>query len=128
MPDALNFKLLGEEQLNGRTVAIYEATPNSNYKPKDMQARVFEKMRGKLWIDKIESQLAKADVEVFETVNIGFGMLGRIEKGTRFFMSRVKVAPDTWLTAEQLMKVAARIMLVKSMYRETAMQWVFKPE
>jgi hypothetical protein len=68
----------------------------------------------------------RAEVEVFDTVNTGFGVLGRIEKGTRFFLSRVKASPDTWLTAEQTMKIAARIMLVKPLYRESTMQWTFK--
>jgi hypothetical protein len=128
MPEAINLKLLGEEKVNGRAASIFEATPNPAYKAKNMQARVFEKMRGKIWLDKADTQLVRADIEVFDTVSIGFGVLGRLEKGTRFFINRVKASADTWLTAEQMMKIAGRMMLVKPLYRESSMQWTFKPE
>lgn len=60
----------------------------------------------------------KADVEVFDTVNIGFGVLGRIEKGTRFSLHRTMVSPHTWFTESETTKFAARVMLVKTVNME----------
>jgi hypothetical protein len=117
-PEALDYRQIGEEHVNGRPALVLECSPRAGYQPSNMRARVFEKTRGKIWVDKNENELVKADVEVFDTVNIGFGLFGRIEKGTRFRLERQKVADGAWLPTLQSMRFAARIMMVKSMNRE----------
>jgi hypothetical protein len=126
-PDALDYKLVGEETLDGRPALILEATPRPGYRPKNLRARVFEKVRGRVWIDKADSQLAQAEAEVFDTVNIGWGFLGRIDKGTRFFIRRKRVADNTWLPEQETVKFDARMMLVKSMHQElTTRTWDYR--
>jgi hypothetical protein len=66
--------------------------------------------------------MARADAEVFDTVNIGLGLIGRVEKGTRFFLERRKVAPDFWMISDQVVKFDARIMLVKIIQQENRSQ------
>lgn len=127
MAQALNFKRAGEETLNGRATLVFEAEPNPAYKPSNMQAKVFAKLKGRLWIDKAESQLVKADAEVFENVSIGFGLLGRVDKGTRFHVLRVRMGPRLFLNAEQSMKLSAR-MLVKGVYQESGRTFTFTGE
>jgi len=117
-PEALDYKLAGEETIHGRPALVLEVSPRPGYKARNMRARVFEKVRGRVWIDKTDSQLVKAEAEVFETVNIALGLMGRIEKGTRFSLQRRKVADEAWLPETQTMKFAARVMLVKSIHQE----------
>ena len=54
--------------LNGRPTLLMEATPKPGYKAKNMRARVFEKMKARIWIDKASSELVKADADMFDTV------------------------------------------------------------
>lgn len=126
-PDALDYKLAGEEIVNGRPALHLLATPRPGYQPKNMRARVFEKMRGDLWVDKATAELAKVDAEMFDTVSVGFGILGKIEKGTRFQMQRQPVGGDataaTWLMASQSIRFGARFLLVKSVRNEITTQW-----
>ncbi|HET8549291.1 MAG TPA: hypothetical protein VFL57_14855 [Bryobacteraceae bacterium] len=117
-PEALDYRQVGEEVINGRQALVLECSPRPGYRPTNMRARVFEKTRGRMWVDKNENELVKADVEVFDTVNIGFGLFGRIEKGTRFRLERQKLADGVWLPTMQSVRFAARILLVKSMNRE----------
>jgi hypothetical protein len=37
---------------------------------------VFEKMRGRLWVDAYDRELAKAEAETFDRVNVGFESWG----------------------------------------------------
>ncbi len=117
-PEALDYQLAGEETIDGRPAAILDCTPRPGYKARNMRARVFEKVRGRLWIDKAETELVRAEAEVFDTVNIALGLLGKIEKGTRFFIQRRRVAPETWLPETETVRFAARVMLFKSMNNE----------
>ncbi|MGH9660053.1 MAG: hypothetical protein ACRD96_16010 [Bryobacteraceae bacterium] len=121
-PDALDYRPAGEETIRDRTALVLECSPNRTYRPKNMRARVFEKTRGRVWIDKLTSDLIRADVEVFDTVSIGWGMLGRIEKGTRFYLDRRPV-DDTYLPDTQTIRFGARMMLFKTMHNEVTTRY-----
>jgi hypothetical protein len=118
LPDAMEFKYVGEETINGRKAVVLNATPRLGYQPRNMRARVFEKTNAKLWIDQAENEMIKAEGEVFDTVNIGFGIIGRVEKGTRFHIERWKIDDRSWAMTYQKMRFAARVMLVKGMNQE----------
>jgi hypothetical protein len=113
VPEALNFQLVGREQVNARTAGVLTCEPRPGYSAKARRARVFEKMRGRMWIDEQDRELAKAEAETFDRVNVGFGILGRIEKGTRIELLRRRVDSGAWLLESQLIKFGARILLFK---------------
>ena len=119
LANALEFRELGEEVVDGRPATVAEMSPRPGYQAKNVRARLFEKMRGKILIDKADSELVRADVEVFDTVNVGFGLVGRINPGTRFHLERRRVAEGTWLTEMQQVLLAARMLMVKSFHQET---------
>jgi hypothetical protein len=119
-PDALDYQPAGEEMIHGRPALVLAISPRPGYQPRSMRARLFEKMRGKMWIDQADHEMTKADVEMFDTVSLGFGLVGRIEKGTRFHLERQRVGPGTWLMSAQSMRFDARIMLFKTMRRESS--------
>lgn len=122
-PDALEYRLIGEEMINGRLTLRLAASPRPGYQPRNMRARVFEKLRGDLWIDKATAELAKVDAEMFDTVSVGFGVLGKIEKGTRFRMQRRPVADNLWLIDSQTIRFGGRFLLFKSVRTEASTQW-----
>jgi len=121
--EALDFKPAVEETIHGRAARVLECSPRSGYQAKNMRARVFEKMRGRIWIDKTDSELVRADIEVFDTVSIAWGLVGKIGKGTKFFLQRRKVASDAWLLEAQTIKLDARFLLVKSMRTESSVRY-----
>jgi hypothetical protein len=122
-PEALDYRAAGEELRGGRTLLIFEFQPRPGYKPRNMRARVFEKMRGKLWIDKTEKELARVEAEMFDDVNIGLGLFGRIARGTQFALSRRRLGERVWLVDWQRFRFDARILLVKSIRRQEINQF-----
>jgi hypothetical protein len=113
IPDALNYEYVGKEQIHGRPVHVITASPRPGFSAKSMKARVFEKTRARLWIDEQDRELVRAEAETFDTVNVGFGIIGRIEKGTRFTLLRRRVDPGAWLLESQTVRFGARVMLLK---------------
>ena len=83
---------------------------------------MFEKVRARLWLDEQTSELVAGDAEAFDTVAIGWGIVGRIEKGTRFSLKRREV-DATWVNEEQTIRFAARFLLVKSVAQELTFRW-----
>jgi hypothetical protein len=122
-PEALDYKLVGEELLNGRVSLHLAALPRPGYQPRNVRARVFEKLKADMWIDKAAGELVKVDAEIFDTVNVGFGFLGKIEKGTRFRMQRRLLADGDWMVESQSARFGARLLLFKTMHTESVTEW-----
>ncbi len=54
IPDAFDFKIVGEDTVSGKPAWVIEATPRTGYKVKDSKANLLLKIRGKVWIDQAE--------------------------------------------------------------------------
>jgi hypothetical protein len=118
IPEAFDFKLVGTEKKLGHEALVYEFTPRKGYSPRSFKLKFLEKTKGTAWVDKATSQLIYADAEVYETVNVGLGLIGRMTKGTQFRLQRNEVAPGIWAVESQHFKFDARFMLVKTFRQE----------
>lgn len=123
LPDALDFHKTGVELRHNRPADLFEFKPHPGYKAKQMRARAFEKISGKVWIDQQDGEMTKLDVYVFDTINIGFGMLGRVEKGTIFEIERKKWEVGVWFEEWQRVRFELRIMMVKTIRQELENRW-----
>ena len=121
--DAFNFQLAGEQVLEDRAVWLIDIEPRPGFRPSSSCARLFEKIRGRLWLDKTDTEIMRAEGEAFDTVSIGWGLVARIEKGTRFGIERRKVTDGVWLNTSQSFKFGARVMLVKHLSNQVTNHW-----
>jgi hypothetical protein len=118
VPDAFDFRLAGEESLEGRPAWVIEATPRPDFHARTSIGKLFPKFRGKLWIDKADNEWVKAAAEV--TSNISFGLfLARLSKGSRFDIEMTRVNDEVWLPKRIEARAAARLVLVKTLRIET---------
>jgi hypothetical protein len=122
LPDALVFRRAGVEDLGGRRADVLTFEPRPGYKAKHMRAKLFEKIRGTIWMDQAENELVKVDVLVFDDVSIGFGILAKLEKGTHFEMQRKKWESGVWFEEWQRLRYDARL-LIKPMRQEVETRW-----
>jgi hypothetical protein len=112
IPEAFDFKLVGEDQIDGRAVWIIEANPRPGYKPRASKAQIFQKFRGKLWIDKLDYEWVKAECESIDTVSFGF-FLARLGKGARLTFEQVRLNDEVWLPKRMHIRYDARLALLK---------------
>ncbi len=115
--NALDYKPVGMETIDGRPARIFEFQPRPGYKPPSIKHRIFEKMRGKVWIDQESAEVVRADAEMFDDLNVGFGVVGHIGKGSTFKMERRQMA-GVWVPVREQIRIQARLMLVKSFRQE----------
>ena len=112
VPDAFNFQITGEGQIDGRDAWIIEGTPRPGYRARSSLAKLFPKFRGKLWIDKADYQWVRTEAEV--TDNISWGLfVARLSKGARLDVQMTRVNDEVWLPKRIEAKVSARLALVK---------------
>jgi hypothetical protein len=116
LPDAFDFRLAGEETLNGGETYVIDATPKPGYRPKSTATSFFPKVKLRLWIDKREYQCVKAEMETQGTVTFG-GFLVRVAKGGHLLLEQTRVTDGVWLPKRFSMEASARVMLVKGYHK-----------
>lgn len=112
IPEAYQFKLVGEETVNGRKAWVIDATPRPDYEPRNSKAAMLKKFRGRMWIDQQEYQWVRMDGEVIDTVSWGL-FLARLAKGSKIFFEQVRVNDEVWMPKQVKVDLDARIALLK---------------
>jgi hypothetical protein len=107
MAEAFDFKLVGEENVDGRHAYVLEASPKPGYVPKSRDAKVLTAMKGKLWIDKSELQWVKVEAEVMHPVS--FYAVATVSPGTKFILEQEPVAKGLWMPKHFAVNVNANV-------------------
>jgi hypothetical protein len=117
VPDAFDFRMLGEEMVDGRKVYVIEAVPRPGYRPRTSAAKFLPKFKGKLWIDAESYDWVKVEAETIGTVSIG-GFLVRLSPGARLTLSQTRVNHEIWLPQQVTVAAQGRILLLKKIATE----------
>jgi hypothetical protein len=117
LPEAFDFKLTGEESLNGGVAYAIEGTPKPGYRPKSASTAFFPKVKLHLWIDKKDYQWVKIDLESLDTITFG-GFLIRLARGSHVTIETTRINNEVWLPKRAVIKGSVRIALVKVMRGE----------
>lgn len=114
VPEAYDFRILGEDTLNGRAAYVIAGEPRADFRPNMNAARVLPKLRPKLWIDKENYQWLKMEADVTDTITWG-GFLLRLHPGSHIEIEQTLVNNEIWLPLHAHISFDARIALLKTM-------------
>lgn len=110
MVQGFEFKLDGEETVDGRRCFVLDATPRPGYQPKSRETKALKGMRGKMWIDEQQYQWVKVHAEVFRPVAFGL-FIAHVEPGTEFTLQQKPVDGNIWLPSHFATRVNAQILI-----------------
>jgi hypothetical protein len=110
--DAFDFKLAGEEIVDGEPAYILDAWPKPGYRPKASYGAYLTKMKARFRIAKRDYQCLRMDAETLDTISIG-GILVRLAKGGSLSMAQSRVEEGLALPRYFAIRAQARIMLIK---------------
>ena len=91
LPDVLqafDFDLIGEEIVDGRAAYVLQATPHLGYVAHGKYGKMFNKVKGKLWIDKQDFGCIKMDGEVTQSFAVGL-FVARVGRGSHIILERI---------------------------------------
>ncbi|MFN0172712.1 MAG: hypothetical protein ACKV22_40550 [Bryobacteraceae bacterium] len=117
LPEAFNFRLTEEETWDGNSFYVIEATPRQEYQPRSRTAKVLVHLRGRLWVNKQDYNLVKAEVEAVDTISMGL-FLVRLAKGSRAAFEQTLVNGEVWLPRRVQVFASARVGLLKVLHIE----------
>jgi hypothetical protein len=122
VPDLFDFKLLGEEKIDGHDVWVISATPKPDAQPKHSDAKPLLKIQAKVWIDKAEYQWVRLEAETTATISFGL-FIARLAPGAKLEFEQTRVNDDVWLPKREVVRGAARLGLVKKLAGEEETTW-----
>ncbi len=129
IPDAFIFTYAGQEAApNGDTLVNITFTPKPDFDPPTREALVFEGMKGTIVVDANALRLAKIDGTLFRDVNIGWGIIGHLDKGGRFIVEQAEVYPKHWDQTHMVLDFTGKALFFKTIrIKEDSTAWDFKP-
>jgi len=107
--------MTGREQVEGIPAIILTFEPHASYKPKISEGKILSRIHGSAWISETDFELMRLEAELSDNVSFGFGILARINKGTRLVFQRRKVNNEIWLPAMSRLIGSGKILLFKGL-------------
>jgi hypothetical protein len=109
--------LIGRENVGGRSTIVVDFRPRarSSYKTKSDDGKHLRKFKGRVWFDEIDYEGVRLEVEAIEPVNIGLGLLAKLQKGARITNERKKFNDEVWLPVRVEVSIDLRLMLLKGL-------------
>jgi hypothetical protein len=121
LPYAFHYEYVGAENSGpglGRandTLVRLKFTPNPSYVPPSRVEEALTGMEGYLLIDPQAKRLALIDGTLYRDVTFGWGIVGRLDKGGRFWVRQADVGDGTWDITEMKLDIKGKILLIKSL-------------
>src|SRR5215472_8718184 len=115
--NAYDFKLVGEEKVDGEDAWVIEATPRKDFHPTQPHGEILSKIKGKVWIEKKDYNWVKVEAENFDTISFGL-FLARIHPGSHFALEQTHLNDEVWLPRRFHVNGGIRIALLKNLNGE----------
>lgn len=97
------------------TVACYHMTftPNPDWEPPSLEARVLRGMAGDAWLDVADDRLYKLDAHLVDDVDFGWGIVGRLNKGGTIYLEQTLISSHDWELTRMKMNFTGKAFMVK---------------
>lgn len=99
---------LPPEMINGRLCDVIDLAPDPNFHPKNIYQDAMIHITAKIWVDRANLQLARAEAHVTKDLSIGGGILGKLYKGGVFSFEQSEISPGIWLPTRYKFDYSAR--------------------
>lgn len=109
------------ENFRGRPTIVFDFAGRKNMKTHGVMEDASKKLRGTVWIDQADLQVAHLEVTVYDNFRMVGGLLASIEKGSSFRFDQAPVDRGLWLPTGSEADMQARILMLKSV-RERLVQ------
>lgn len=92
--------------------------PNPAFTPSSYDERIVHGLAGAILIRMPAERLCGIEGHLIDRVSFGFGILGHIEKGSRFGLTRSPVTATDWKSTRIEVHLDGKILLLKSISRD----------
>jgi len=110
LPEVFVFEYAGRQ---GNLVTLTFG-PNPKFQPPSLEARVFHSMQGEMTVDVKQSRLTGIRGHLVADVKFGGGLLGCLDRGGKFEVRQLEVAPGQWEMIVLVVDMKGKALLFKT--------------
>ncbi len=115
LPDSEIYKLEGMVPCGASQCYRLSFTPNPKFDPPSIEADVVRGFAGEVWIEETQQRLVRLDAHLVRDVNIGFGILGRLDEGgTMQLQQEFESSAQEWQPTGLKMNLSGKALMVKT--------------
>jgi len=114
LPDALLYQFEGMVPCPSGLCYRLSFKPNPNFTPPDIEANILTGVDGEVWIDQVQERLTRLDAHFIKNVEIGFGILFKLNKGGTVSLQQANVGNNDWELTGLTIHVTGKILMLKS--------------
>jgi hypothetical protein len=104
--------IVGRERIGGEPVVKVRLAPRAQARTKTREGGWMKQFAGYAWFSEHNHQVVRVQMEARDDVSVGWGIVGRLHKGSRIEMSRRKVG-DNWLPSRFTFEGSGRTLLFR---------------
>ena len=123
IPRVYDIRLVGREEIRGRQAIVITLTPRPGVEPLVDEAAPMTKLHGRAWVDELDAEVVRVELESTDAISLGWGILARIGPGTTLSFERRKVNDEVWLPMRMAAHPKARIALVRKLDAEISSEY-----
>jgi hypothetical protein len=103
------------EMYRGRPAIVFDFVGRKDAKTHGLAEDASKKLKGTMWVDEADREVAHADVSFVDNFHVAGGLLANVQKGSNFHFDQAPVEGQFWLPTggEGMMQV--RVLLLKNM-------------
>ena len=111
-------KFLRREVIEGQPLLVGTATPRPHARVSTREGRWLKQFAGEIQLSETDHQIVRLDMRALDDVSIGWGIVGRVYKGSRFVFARRKIE-NAWLPSEVTFDATGRTLLFRRFHIAT---------
>ena len=92
--------------------------PDPQFRPPDLEGRVFAAMEGDLAIDREQHRIVSLKGRLIHDVKIGYGLLGELKAGGTFDVERRELSSHVWEITETHVHIQGHALIFKTISEE----------
>jgi hypothetical protein len=114
LPNSSLYTLDDHETVAGRDTIRLNFKPNPKFSPEAKEAYLLKAAEGKMWIDAESKRMVRLEATTTDSVNIGWGLLGHIDKGGKLFLEQALVKGAQWRMTQLRIDATGKALIFKS--------------
>ena len=115
IPNAFIFEYAGIRADGDGQIVTLHFSPDPNFHPPSRESQVFLGMRGVMEISLPSARIVRIEGILFQPVNFGWGILGRLNSGGRFVIEQAAVGNGRWEVTHTVLHFTGKVLVVKEL-------------
>jgi hypothetical protein len=113
MPQAFIYESAGVRAQGDSQIVTLTFRPNPEFVPPSRETQVFEGMKGTMEISVPAYRVVRVEGFLFQSVNFGWGILGKLNPGGHFVIEQAPIGGGRWETVHTVLRFTGKILMFK---------------